>query len=239
MFTPDDGPRRDTSNPISRRYEQRIRLCKMIGRQLDHPSGVGGRLVGHVMAVVNRQPNQITIDALKIAPGDTVLELGFGPGRAIRTLDSMVPHGRVLGIDHSAAMLDQAARYNRRAIRIGRVELRQGRFDGLPWDSNTVDKILAVNVVYFFRPEAAEIREARRVLRPGGMMAIYATDKSAMARWKFCSPETHRIFDRNELLALIMSAAVANDEVSVISITLAFNVPALLAVLRKGTAARE
>ena len=165
----------------------RFRPWKTIGRQLHQPRGVAGRLVGQAMAVVNREPNQIAIDALKISPDDTVLELGFGPGRAIRTLTSMVPRGQVLGLDHSEAMLGQAARYNRCAIRNGRVLLQQGCFDDLPWAAETVDKILAVNVVYFLRADAAEIREARRVLRPGGMMAIYATDKSAMARWKFIS----------------------------------------------------
>jgi trans-aconitate methyltransferase len=126
------------------------KLWKAIGGQLHHPNGIAGRLAGHAMAWANRQPNRTAIDALKMAPADTVLELGPGPGRSIGILESMVPHGRVLGIDHSRAMLDQAARYNRRAIRMGRVKLRQGRFDALPWDSDTVDKILAVNVIYFF-----------------------------------------------------------------------------------------
>jgi SAM-dependent methyltransferase len=207
---------------------------KKIGQQLHHPCGVAGRLVGRAMALANRQPNRIAIDALKIAPADTVLELGFGPGRAIRALTSIASDGQVLGIDQSATMLGQASRYNRRAIRSGRAQLRQGRFDALPWSADTVDKILAVNVVYFFRADAAEIREARRVLRPGGMMAIYATDKSAMAQWKCCGPETHRIFDHDDLRAHILSGGFGNDEVSVCSITLAFRIASLLAILRKG-----
>jgi ubiquinone/menaquinone biosynthesis C-methylase UbiE len=206
-----------------------------IGRQLRNPSGFGGRQIARLMAFANRQPNRIAIDALKIAPSDTVLELGFGPGGTIRTLNSMVPHGHVFGIDHSAAMLALASRYNRRAVRLGRVQLQQGRFDALPWGSDTFDKILAVNVVYFFGADAAEIREARRVLRPGGMMAIYATHKSAMARWKFCCPETHHVFDEHELLTLVRKGAAANDEVSVRSLTLALHIAGLLAILRKGT----
>lgn len=215
------------------------RLWRTIGQQLHHPQGVIGKLVGHAMALANRQPNRIAIDALKIGPSDTVLEFGFGPGTAIRILDSMVPRGQVLGIDQSAAMLVQASRCNRRAIRIGRVKLQRGRFDALPWDSDTIDKILAVNVVYFFSADAAEIREARRVLRPGGMMAIYATDKSAMARWKFSKPETHRVFDRNDLLALILNGGFEKDQVSVCSVTLAFHITGLLAVLRKEQAAHK
>ena len=206
-----------------------------IGRQLRYPSGFGGRLIARLMALANRQPNRIAIDALKIAPSDTVLELGFGPGRAIRTLNSMVPHGRVFGIDHSATMVAQASRYNRRAIRLGQVQLQQCRFDALPWGSDTFDKILAVNVVYFFGADAAEIREARRVLRPGGMMAIYATHKSAMARWKFSCPETHHVFDEHDLLTLVRNGAAANDEVSACPVTLALRIAGILVILRKGT----
>jgi len=206
---------------------------KAIGRQLRHPCGIVGRFIGRAMGVVNREPNQIAIDALRISPGDTVLELGFGSGRAIRTLTSMVPDGRVLGIDHSEAMLGQAVQYNRCAIRNRQAELKQGNFDALPWGADTIDKILAVNVVYFLRADAAEIREARRVLRPGGLMAIYATDKSAMTRWKFATPETHRIFNQNELVSFVVSGGFANDEISVASITLAFRIRGLIAVLRK------
>ena len=208
---------------------------KVMGRQLRHPCGMVGRVIGRAMAVVNREPNRIAIDALRISPGDTVLELGFGSGRAIRTLTSMVPDGRVLGIDHSEVMLGQAVQYNRCAIRSGRAELKQGRFNALPWGADTIDKILAVNVVYFLHADAAEIREARRVLRPGGLMAIYATDKSAMARWKFIGPETHRFFNQNELVAFVVSGGFANDEISMASITLAFRIPGLIAVLRKRT----
>jgi len=142
-----------------------------------------------LMAFANRRPNRIAIDALKIAPGDTVLELGFGPGRAIRTLNSMgFARARFLELTTRPPCLAQASRYNRSALRTGRVQLQQGCFDALPWGSDTFDKILAVNVVYFFRADAAESAKPGAWLRPGGMMAIYATHKSALARWKFCCP---------------------------------------------------
>ena len=68
--------------------------------------------------------------------------------------------GLVLGIDSSPEMLAQASRRNRRAIEEKRVQLRLGRFDALPWPSESADKILAVNVVYFFSESGDEIREA-------------------------------------------------------------------------------
>ena len=138
--------------------------------------------------------------------------------------------GRVLGIDHSAAMLAQAARRNRRAVDEGRLQLRLGRFDALPWPAGCIDKVLAVNVIYFFGADGAELREARRVLRPGGRIAVFATDRSAMAQWKFAGPETHRPVDRQELLRLFASGGFTACDVTVRSIALPLGITGLLAV---------
>jgi ubiquinone/menaquinone biosynthesis C-methylase UbiE len=206
-----------------------------IGRQLRCPSGLTGAAVALGLAAMNRGPNRAAIEALNIAPDDTVIELGYGPGRAIAALTSMVSCGRVLGIDHSAAMFTKASRHNRSAIRDGRAELQLGRFDALPWQAGSIDKVLAVNVAYFFAPDGFEIREARRVLRPGGTMAIYATHKSAMACFKV--PSTHRLFDANDLATLIMAGGFAVDEITIEPFMLAFGVLGLLAVIKKSTTA--
>jgi SAM-dependent methyltransferase len=209
-----------------------------MGRQLRHPSGFTGRMIGRAMAIANRRPNRIAIEALEVAPEDVVLELGFGPGRAIGKLASLIGTGCVRGIDQSATMLAQACRHNRRAIETGRVELRQGRFDALPWPSASVDKILAVNTVYFFRKDAVEIHEARRLLRPGGTMAIYATDKSAMARWRFSGPDTHQTFDRADLVALLRTGGFDDDEITVHAADVGYGIAGLLALVRKRTVAK-
>jgi SAM-dependent methyltransferase len=208
-------------------------LWRYLGGQLQQPSGLGAVLIGPAMALANRQPNRAAIDALDIAPNETALELGFGPGHALRALTACAPRGRVLGIDHSAAMLAQAARRNRRAVAEGRLQLRLGRFDALPWPAGCIDKILAVNVIYFFRADGAELREARRVLLPGGRIAVFATDRSAMAQWKFAGPDTHRLVDRRELLRLFANGGFTADDVTVRSITLPLGIMGLLAVAQK------
>lgn len=214
-----------------------IGFWKYLGDQLRHPSGLGAHLIGPAMALVNRQPNRTAIEALGIAPNETVLELGFGPGHALRTLTARASRGRVLGIDHSVAMLAQAMRRNRGAIEAGRLQLCSGRFDALPWPAASVDKVLAVNVVYFFGADGAELREARRLLRPGGRLAVFATDRSAMARWKFAGPDTHRMVDRQELFRLFRSGGFTADEVTVRSIEMPMGIMGLLGVAQKRASA--
>jgi ubiquinone/menaquinone biosynthesis C-methylase UbiE len=211
-------------------------VWKAIGQQLGHPFGIWGSVIGYVMAIANRRPNQLAIDALEITPSDVVLELGFGPGSAIQAVASRASAGCVLGIDRSASMLAQASRRNWCAIKSGRVKLQQGRFDALPWAAESMDKILAVNVVYFFRAGAAEVREARRVLRPGGVMAIYATDRSVMKRWKFSSAATHETYNRDDLISLLRRGGFDDGEITVAHANAGFGVAGLLGIVRKRAA---
>jgi ubiquinone/menaquinone biosynthesis C-methylase UbiE len=198
---------------------------------LRNPSGFGGRLIARVMGIANRRSNRIAIRALDCSPDNTILDLGCGSGPAIRTLAGTVGQGLILGIDHSETMLAQASRRNRQAVRQRRVHLVRGRIDALPWRDNTIDKILAVHVVYF--AGEAGVREARRVLRPGGRIVIVATDQSAMTRWKFAQSSTHELFDVRGLAGLLVRGGFATSEISVTQIKLGFGVLGLLAIATK------
>jgi SAM-dependent methyltransferase len=208
-------------------------LWSGIGRQLRCPSGRAGHVAGRLMTVLNREPNRLAIEALRIAPADRVLEIGFGPGSAAAAMAALASQGRVLGIDRSPEMLAQASRRNRRAMAEGRIELQLGDFHELPWQTETFDKILAVNVAYFFGKNADEIREARRVLRPGGLMAIYATDRETMQHWKFSGPDTHTLYGETDLRALILRGGFHPQEVTIKPIRLPLGIRALLALMRK------
>ena len=97
----------------------------------------------------------------------------------------------------------------------------------------SIDKILAVNVVYFFGPDAREIREAWRVLKPGGLMTVYATDKSTMAQWKFSGPETHTLFGEDSLRSFLTRGGFSEEDISISPVMLSFGIRGLLAVARK------
>ncbi|KAB7739978.1 methyltransferase domain-containing protein [Parvibaculum sedimenti] len=201
-----------------------------IGRQLRNPTGMGGLLTGSLMRFVNETPNRLAIDALHIGSTDTVLELGFGPGHAIK-LAAARTSGLVYGVDQSRVMLEQARRRNRTAIREGRVVLHQGRFDLLPVGDASVDKILAVNVIYFWRDVQAIAKEVRRVLRPDGRVSIYATDASTMQKWKFASEDTHRLFAAADLSSTLREGGFDEDEIAVNEVRLTGGIQGLLATI--------
>ena len=185
------------------------------------------------MEVANRQPNRLAIDSLDLRAADEIPELGFGPGDAIGILAALAPSGKIYGVDKSPLMLARARKRNLREIRSGRVVLKQGSFDDLPLPDALVDKILAVNVVYFWDDVRPVLEEARRVLRPGGLFSIYATDASAMGRWKFAGPETLRTFDRHTLAELLQIDGFDSNTICIRQIRTTLNVRGLIATVRR------
>jgi ubiquinone/menaquinone biosynthesis C-methylase UbiE len=156
-----------------------------------HPTGVGGAIAGWVMArrSSNRRRNAWVVSLLDVQPHDRVLEIGFGPGVAIQHLAQRASKGLVCGIDSSAVMLRQARRRNATSVREGRVDLRLASIEQLPAFDEPFDKIFSVNAIAFWPRPLEQLEKLRRVLRPGGMIAIAmqprapgATDETSRKR---------------------------------------------------------
>lgn len=199
-----------------------------LGQQLREPRGLAGRAVGRLLLPANRAPYALALDALETQPSDDVLEVGFGPGAGLAAL-ARATAGRVAGLERSVAMMRMAARRNRAALAAGRMELRPGDAAALPWPDASFDRVLMVNVAYFFGPDGREIAEARRVLRPGGRLALYVTHRDTMRAWPFAASDTHRVFRTIELRALLLAGGFARDGIEVRRVVLARGVRGLVA----------
>jgi SAM-dependent methyltransferase len=142
--------------------------------QFHRPHGFGGRAAGWVMAHrgSNRRRNVWAVGLLDVQPHDRVLEIGFGPGLAVRELARRATSGLVVGIDHSEVMVRHAQKRNAAAVRAGRVDLRLGTAEHLPPFDAPFDKILAVNSLMFWDDPVSRLVELRDLLRPGGRLAI-------------------------------------------------------------------
>lgn len=219
--------------PIVKNGMGALGLHNFISQQFSMPEGLFGRLTGAVMGLINLLPNKRAIELLDISEQDDVLEIGFGPGLALRKMSQLVRSGRITGVDRSPTMFRQAQARNRTAIRHGKLKLIQGTFECLSLESASVDKVLAVNVIYFCSPDGTALAEARRVLRPGGAMSIYATDCSSMRWLQFIGPETQQTFDRKGLEDFLQRSAFASDDIDIQTVWLPFGFRGLLARLRK------
>jgi ubiquinone/menaquinone biosynthesis C-methylase UbiE len=143
-----------------------------IFQQFARPTGWIGWCIGQLMAVKNRQRSEWVIDLLKIQPDDRILEIGFGSGMDIYRVSALATRGFVAGIDRSEVMVRQARRRNAAAIQAGRVELQQASASAIPYDDATFDKIFSINVAHFWTNPQSVLAELRRVVKPGGTIAI-------------------------------------------------------------------
>jgi ubiquinone/menaquinone biosynthesis C-methylase UbiE len=208
-----------------------IKFWHELGCQLRHPLGGKGRWVGRLMSVVNREPNRIAITALRVSPNHRVLELGVGSGWALQQLARVASRGPIWGVDQSTEMLALASRAIRPSDR--QVFLVRARFEALPFANDTFDRLLAVNIAYFFHPDGRDFREARRIMRPSARMVIYVSDRATLANWPFAREETHRSFDADELVGAIQTGGFAPTEITVIPVKLPLGVSGLLGTVVK------
>ncbi|WP_182111565.1 MULTISPECIES: methyltransferase domain-containing protein [unclassified Actinotalea] len=112
-----------------------------------------------------------------LGAGQSVLDVGCGPGTVTIDLARRVAPGRVVGVDTSAAVIELA---REAAGDLPNVEFRTGDAMALPFDDDAFDVVHAHQVLQHLSDPVSALREMRRVTRPGGVVAVRDADYSAM-----------------------------------------------------------
>ncbi|MEU3821334.1 class I SAM-dependent methyltransferase [Streptomyces sp. NPDC030392] len=105
-----------------------------------------------------------------LRPGDAVLDAGCGTGRAMPALRAAVgPLGTVVGVDLTPEMLDAAVR----AGRNGSGALLLADVGSLPLRDGAFDAVFGAGLISHLARPAEDLRELARVVRPGGLLALF------------------------------------------------------------------
>lgn len=116
----------------------------------------------------------LALQQLALAPGDTVVDLGCGPGTDLRRYAAAVgPSGRVIGVDHDDAAVNDA---RRRTADLPQVQVQTADITTLDLPSGSVDAVHADRVLQHVQAPAAAVAEASRILKHRGRAVLAEPD---------------------------------------------------------------
>ena len=160
----------------------------------------------------------------ELHPGEIVLDLGSGAGLDVLLSAKRVsPGGHAFGVDMTDEMLELANR-NRDRARLKNATFLKGTIDNVPLASDSVDVVISNCVINLAEDKAAVMKEAFRVLRPGGRFAVAdmveleplsSGAKKKLDSWAGCIAGTIPIEDYR---AALLAAGFAEVEFDVHSV---------------------
>ena len=181
-------------------------LMAGIAKQLGHPRGVGGRMVGLALNRGNRGFVSAAVQELH-ADGDAVVaDVGFGGGVGLKLLlDSVGQSGSVHGVEVSDTMLEQAARRYRRQVAAGRLVLHNASLSRMPFADGALTGVVTINTIYFVADLQEAFTELARVTAHSGRIVVGIANPETLAKLPF-TDNSFRLRPIPEVINTLQSA---------------------------------
>ena len=149
------------------------------------------------------------LEALQLAPGDQLLDVGCGGGVFLRR--ALETGCGAVGLDHSQDMVQLARRTTE-----GRAPIVHASVERLPFEQDTFTAVSSIVAFFFFPDPVAALREFNRVLHPGlGRIAVYTTPPELKGTPAAPYPLATRghFYEDGELVAHAQAAGFRHAEV--------------------------
>jgi trans-aconitate 2-methyltransferase len=129
------------------------------------------------------QPSRDLLARITIDQPEEIVDLGCGPGNSTAILRERWPSARIVGLDSSPAMLEQAKKTDQKT------EWRCGDIGS--WrSSGQVDLIFANASLHWLPDHASLLKSLMQQLKPGGTLAFQVRELSALEPWKLYAPKS-------------------------------------------------
>jgi len=136
------------------------------------PEGRFGAFWARFMNIGHSRLTRWGLSHISINKDDTILDIGCGGGRTVNTLAKIAAEGKVYGIDYSEVSVAVSTSKNKRLIDAGRVKILHASVDSLPFSADMFNLVIAVESCHFWPDLVNNLKEIRRVLKPGGSVII-------------------------------------------------------------------
>jgi ubiquinone/menaquinone biosynthesis C-methylase UbiE len=142
----------------------------------DYVHGYGTREQQRLVEQAEHWRHRLIADGTQLEPGTRLLDVGCGVGAVLAVLGQEFPGVRLFGVDIEPTQLDFARGHLERAG--VEASLRQGDALDLPFEDASFDYVWMMWLLEHIQDAPAALREARRVLRPGGRITAIEVDYS-------------------------------------------------------------
>jgi ubiquinone/menaquinone biosynthesis C-methylase UbiE len=147
-------------------------IMEKILKQDRMPEGRFGAFWARFMNIGHSRLTRWGLSHISINKDDTILDIGCGGGRTVNTLAKIAAEGKVYGIDYSEVSVAVSTSKNKRLIDAGRVKILHASVDSLPFSADMFNLVIAVESCHFWPDLVNNLKEIRRVLKPGGSVII-------------------------------------------------------------------
>lgn len=173
---------------------------KILAKNLANPEGDIGKEVAKMMNETNISMTKETIKALHLVDNDKVLELGHGNAGHLSYLLDFAENIQYTGLEISETMKSEAESINSKYLSQANFHLYDG--NKIPFDSESFNKVMTVNTIYFWENPVEFFNEIYRVLKKDGSFVLTFAKKDFMKNLPFTANfKLYNYEDVEELVA--------------------------------------
>lgn len=159
-------------------------MFRAIGKQFRQPHGFLGKIIAKVMKKGNNNAYNIMLKSLDIKDGEHIFEIGYGHGLSIKKILSQYDC-LISGIDFSELMYKHTSKQNQEHINNNKVKLHFGDFLEHELEQSQFDKVLCLNVIYFWNDLQRPFAKIKHGLKNNGLFFIYMDHPDFLNKIKF------------------------------------------------------